>query len=119
MKDLLLEVQRENPHWYKLHPCPNLQEDRMNVDPEKFACEVKWWLEHAKELKPATVAYLSMCIDDKDHRIDQPKLGLVNLINLISHSLTNFCRGQPMYDPKSDYRQVLVNNSQTLTREDG
>ena len=37
--DLLLAVRRENPHWYKLHPCPNLQEDRWGVDPEKIACD--------------------------------------------------------------------------------
>ena len=48
---LLLEVRRENPHWYKLHPCPNLQEDRMNVDPEKFACDIYWWIQNVKKLK--------------------------------------------------------------------
>ena len=116
---LLLEVRRENPHWYKLHPCPNLQEDRMNVDPEKFACDVYWWVHNVRKLKPATVAYIMKFIDHKKHCEDMPKLALINLMSLVSHQLTNFCRQGKRRDEDSEYRQILVNNGQTLTRPDG
>ena len=118
-RDLLLETRRENPDWYKLHPCPNLQEDRMNVDPEKFACDIYWWIQHVRKLKPATVAYILKFIDDRAHCKDMPKLALINLMSLISHQLTNFCRQSPRGEMDSEYLQVLVNDGQTLTRPDG
>jgi len=75
IRDLLLAVRRENPHWYKLHPCPNLQEDRWNVDPEKFACDTYWWYENVRKLKSATVAYITKFIDDNRHCDEMPKTG--------------------------------------------
>ena len=51
--------------------------------------------------------------------MNHPKLGLINLGNLVSHSLTNFCRSPPRYqsEPRA-YRRVLVNNGQNITRAD-
>ena len=69
----------------------------MNVDPEKFACDINWWLEHAPALKPATVAYACKFMDDNNHRRNNPKLGLISLLNLVSHAITNFCRNKPRY----------------------
>ena len=37
----------------------------MSVDPEKFACDIHWWIQNVRKLKPATVAYILMFIDDK------------------------------------------------------
>ena len=48
-----------------------------------------------------------------------PRLALINLMSLVSHSLTNFCRQDPRHDLESEYGQVLVNHGQTLTRPDG
>ena len=117
---LILEVRRENPHWYKLHPCPNLQEDRMSINQEKFACDIYWWIKHVRELKPATFAYIRKFIDDKAHCRGMPKFALINLMSLISHRLTNFCR-QPLRRnlDKSELLQVPVYKGQTLTRPDG
>ena len=119
IQDLLLEVRRENPHWYKLHPCPNLQEDRMSVDPEKFACDVFWWIQYAKKLKPATIANIMKFIVIKDHCKEVLKLALINIMSLVSHQLTIFCRQSPRHGCDSAYRQILVNTGQTRTRPDG
>ena len=91
----------------------------MNVDPEKFACDIYWWIQHVRKLKPATVAYIMKFIDDKAHCKDMPKLALINLMSLISHQLTNLCRQPPRGEMDSEYLQILVNNGQTLTRPDG
>jgi len=59
-------------------------------------------------------------MDDKNHRRNNPKLGLIKLVNLVSHTIANFCRNKPRYDSKpSEYRRVLVNNGQNITRADG
>ena len=92
----------------------------MNVGPEQLACDIEWWLQNAPMLKPAMVAYACKYMDDKSPRRDNPKLVLANLLNMISHAITNFCRDEPRYSSKaSEFKKVLVNNGQTLTRTDG
>ena len=57
-EDLLREVQREWSFWYKLHPVPNLTENR-EVDVMEWCKAVEWWRRWVRRLKPATVEYLN------------------------------------------------------------
>ena len=92
----------------------------MNVNPEQFACDIEWWLQNAPMLKPASVVYACKYMDDTNNRRDNPKLGLANLLNMFSHAITNLCRDEPRYrSTASEFKKVLVNSGQTLTRTDG
>jgi len=91
----------------------------MSVDPEKFVCDIHWWIQNVRKLKPAAVAYILEFIDDERHCEDMPKLALINVMSFTSHQLTNFCRQDPKDDQDSEYRQILVSSGQKLKRPDG
>jgi hypothetical protein len=119
VKLLMKEVQRENPHWYKLHPCPNLQSDRTSIDPEIWVSEIEWNVRYIAKIKPATFAYIKKYIDDRAHCKEQPRLSVTHLANAFSHALTTFCRDTQRCDRHSNLYWTLVCNGQALTRTDG
>ena len=123
-RDLLRAVQRENPCWYKLHPVPNLTEDR-DTNVMDWCKKVEWWCRWVKRLKPATVEYLNRHLDSYTHQTSSPKLSLLNLVLTICHAITNLCRksdrwwSHPAGRNLQELKAKLVNKGYSVTRNDG
>ena len=122
-EDLLRAVQKEFPYWYKLHPGPDLTENR-EVDIMERCKAVEWWRRWVRRLKPAAVEYLNRFLDNHDHQHQCPKLSLLNLVLVICHAITNLCKmhrrwSSPESRELQEFKARLVNKGYSITRSDG
>ena len=106
-------------NWHKLHPVPDLSEDRWQICPERFADECEWYQTWAPTLYPATVAYAMRTVDNRNHRAQRPALELSNLVSYIAHALTNMARSTRRNLQQNNFSATITNNGHSLTRKDG
>ena len=120
MDELERKVLNERPHLHKMHPIPDLSNDRWEVHPEKFADETEWFLTWSPTLFPATVAYARRTEDDTGHREKRPALERSNLLSFIAHAMTNMARSaRGIPRSNNDFVTAVTNNGHSITRDDG